>query len=143
MRCRTHELLPRRGETDEGRPLRRRHRLCGARARRHPSLSTNGAHHWNEQYRSHSLSQRRLVNTNKPRSRDKIFVRPSLYAHERARRSRHEPPHIRAALRIARRSAPRVLLLIIFSRKLTCSVVVATSRPPATCSFHHANHHQT
>lgn len=139
MRCHTHELLPRRGETDEGRPLQCRQRLRGARASRQPSLSTNGARRWSKQYHSNSLSQRRLVNTNKPRSRDKIFVRPSLYAHERARRSRHEP-HMRAGLRIASRSAPRVLLLIIFYRKLTCSVVVATSRPPATCSFHRTNH---
>lgn len=71
--CCTREPLPRHGETDEGRP----HRGAGggpdARAHRRLSLSPDASVYRCERDHDTTLSQHRLVNTNRPRSRDKIF----------------------------------------------------------------------
>lgn len=98
-----------------------------ARAYCRPSLSVGAPCCRSEREHGTSLSQRRLVNTNRPRSRDKVF--DLHFTHTSARRSRREITHARGASRIASRSAPSWCATFDnFSRKLTCSVAVDKAR---------------
>lgn len=116
----TREPLPRRGETDEGRP--RRQRLGFRRTRTHPSVPVGARRRRAESERDHrsSLSQLRLVNTNRPRRRvGKIFDLHSTHTSARADRvaTRRGEPHTRARLRIARAAAVADVLLCQFFQK--------------------------
>lgn len=99
-----------------------------ARAHRLPSLSAGMRGRRCERDRDTSLSQCRLVNTNRPRSRDKIFDLHFTCTHTCALPSRRAA-HMHRASRIARSSQHAVAphhcaTFDNFSRKLTCSVSV-------------------
>ncbi|XP_047534748.1 uncharacterized protein LOC125069332 [Vanessa atalanta] len=68
-----------------------------ARAHHLPSLSAGMRVEQSERDRDTSLSQCRLVNTNRPRSRDKIFDLHFTYTHTSATRSRRDT-HMRMSL---------------------------------------------
>lgn len=105
-----------------------------ARAHRRPSLSGRAAPHRSERDHDTSLSQRRLVNTNRLRSRDKIFdLHFTTHTSAAAALVAMSPTHARRGSRIARHSSPaRSATFDNFSRKLTCTVTVDEARPPAT-----------
>lgn len=101
----TRKLLPCRGETEEGRPRRRRRRLRRTRIFLAISLTERRTVRC-ERDREPSLSQCRLVNTNKPRSRDKIFDLHSTCTHTRASRMRQARTQTQLAPQIACSSSP-------------------------------------
>ncbi|CAH2039540.1 unnamed protein product, partial [Iphiclides podalirius] len=86
----------------------------GARAHRRPSLSAVMARRPSERDRDTSLSQRRLVNTNRPRSRDKIFDLHFTRTHTGAQAPRHERTHAHLANCSPPSLRAVVLLLTIF-----------------------------
>lgn len=106
-----------------------------ARAQRRPSLSAGPRRGRSERDDDTSLSQRQLVNANKPRSRGTKYstftLRVRVRAHRGNERSRQEPTHAQGAAQIARTAAaaaaapPRCATFDNFSRKLTCSVAVS------------------
>lgn len=105
-----------------------------ARAHRHPSLSAYALPPRCERDHDNSLSQRRLVNTNRPRSRDKIFDL-HFTTHTSACADRvATAPHTRALLANCWPPPPprRCATFDNFSRKLTCTVTVDEARPRAT-----------
>ena len=103
-------------------------------AHRPPSLSADAPPLRSERDDDNSLSQRRLVNTNRPRSRDEIFdlhftTHTSACADRVATAS-----HTCALLANCSRPPPRRRCATFdnFSRKLTCTVTVDEARPRAT-----------
>lgn len=141
----TREPLPRCGATDVMRAGR-----AGAgggsdaRAHRRPSLSACALGPRSEQDRDTSLSQRQLVNTNRPRSRDKIFDL-HFTTHTSAMRARRDEARTLAQCsqiasgRRHRRGCRRCATFDNFSRKLTCTATVGEARPLATCSHQNSS----